>query len=73
MVAAESTRGPGDVGGPGDVDAGAPAATAKISCSGVWKVFGENAGRFLAEHDFSPSYETLTEAGLIGAVRKEIQ
>ncbi len=63
MAAGESTLGSGNVG------VVAPASPPKISCSGVWKVFGENAGRFLAEHNFSPSYEALTEAGLIGAVR----
>ncbi len=41
----------------------------KITCSGVWKVFGDGASRFLAGHGFAPSHEALAEAGLIGAVR----
>jgi glycine betaine/proline transport system ATP-binding protein len=43
--------------------------TAKISCRGVWKLFGDNAERFLATHSGMPSHEALLEAGLIGAVR----
>ncbi len=42
---------------------------AKISCEGVWKLFGNNAERVLAEHGGKPTFEQLTEAGLIGAVR----
>jgi len=41
---------------------------AKISCRGVWKLFGDNAGAFLAAHD-GPDHDALMEAGLIGAVR----
>jgi len=40
-----------------------------LICKGVWKVFGPNAARFLAQHDSKPSYEELADAGLIGAVR----
>lgn len=43
--------------------------TPAISCKGVWKVFGNNAERFLIEHSLKPSFEALTAAGLIGAVR----
>jgi glycine betaine/proline transport system ATP-binding protein len=49
-------------------DAGGKAPV-KLACSGVWKVFGHNAKRFLARHNFDASYETLERAGLIGAVR----
>ena len=51
---------------------------AKITCRGVWKLFGTGAERFLAAHDHAPSDAAhdhapsdaaLDEAGLIGAVR----
>ena len=42
---------------------------AKIACRGVWKLFGDNAERFLATHSDIPSHDALLEAGLIGAVR----
>ena len=42
---------------------------AKIACRGVWKLFGDNAERFLANHSDMPSHDALLEAGLIGAVR----
>ena len=42
---------------------------AKIACRGVWKLFGDNAERFLATHSDMPSHDALLEAGLIGAVR----
>ncbi len=42
---------------------------AKIACRGVWKLFGDNAERFLATHTTIPSQDALLEAGLIGAVR----
>lgn len=41
----------------------------KLSCHNVWKVFGNNASRFLARHGNDPSPEALDEAGLIAAVR----
>ncbi len=41
----------------------------KIVCRKVWKVFGDKATRFLKEHESIPSYDELTAAGLIGAVR----
>jgi glycine betaine/proline transport system ATP-binding protein len=44
--------------------------TPKIVCKNVWKVFGDNAARFLAQHKSPPSYEELSAAGLIGAVRE---
>ena len=42
---------------------------AKIACRGVWKLFGDNAERFLETQSAAPSHEALLEAGLIGAVR----
>jgi glycine betaine/proline transport system ATP-binding protein len=45
------------------------AKTAKLTCSGVWKVFGQGAEDFLARHDTAPNAAELTGAGLIGAVR----
>jgi len=42
---------------------------AKIACRGVWKLFGDNAERFLATHSEMPSHDALLDAGLIGAVR----
>jgi glycine betaine/proline transport system ATP-binding protein len=45
------------------------AKTAKLTCSGVWKVFGQGAEVFLARHDNAPNAADLTGAGLIGAVR----
>ena len=50
-------------------DITAQANTPKIVCRDVWKVFGDKAARFLAEHPSKPTYDELTEAGLIGAVR----
>ncbi len=41
----------------------------KISCRGVWKLFGEDAEKFLAEHGEAPSPEAVHAAGYIGAVR----
>ncbi len=43
--------------------------SAKIACRGVWKLFGNNAERFLATHTTVPSQDALLEAGLVGAVR----
>ncbi|MCP4628414.1 MAG: betaine/proline/choline family ABC transporter ATP-binding protein [bacterium] len=50
-------------------DAGPQANTPKIVCKDVWKVFGDKAARFLADHESKPNYDELTKAGLIGAVR----
>ena len=44
-------------------------ASVKVACKGVWKIFGTQAERFLAEHGNAPSPEALAEAELIGAVR----
>ncbi len=41
----------------------------KIACRGVWKLFGDNAERFLSSQSSVPSHDALLEAGLIGAVR----
>jgi glycine betaine/proline transport system ATP-binding protein len=46
----------------------APGNGAKISCRGVWKIFGDNAERFFAGHR-APSHDQLNHAGLIGAVQ----
>jgi len=40
----------------------------KLSCRGVWKIFGKGAEQLLAS-DRAPSAAALAEAGLIGAVR----
>ena len=50
-------------------DAAPQANTPKIVCKSVWKVFGDKAARFLADHESKPDYDELTEAGLIAAVR----
>ncbi len=41
----------------------------KISCRHVWQLFGPGVKRFLAKHDQKPTFEQITEAGIIGAVR----
>jgi len=41
----------------------------KLSCRGLWKVFGEDPAGFLARHDNRPSREAFSEAGYIGACR----
>ena len=45
------------------------ATAAKISCTGVWKIFGDRADEVLAAHGGSPDSQALHDAGLIGAVR----
>lgn len=40
----------------------------KLSCRGVWKVFGDQAERFMAKHP-NPSAAEMANAGLVGAVR----
>ena len=49
-----------------DTAAGHPV---KLSCRHVWKLFGENADRFLAGRAAPPNAEALAAAGLVGAVR----
>ena len=44
-------------------------SSVKVACKGVWKIFGPQAERFLAEHGHAPSAEALADAELIGAVR----
>jgi hypothetical protein len=44
-------------------------ARAKLTCAGVWKVFGKGAEAFLAQRDKPPGPAELIHAGLIGAVR----
>ncbi len=41
----------------------------KLTCRGVWKLFGPGADAFLATHAGVPDAQSLAEAGLIGAVR----
>ncbi len=53
--------------GPGGAVSRTPAA--KITCNGVWKLFGAGAERILAEYGGAPGERALAEAGLIGAVR----
>jgi glycine betaine/proline transport system ATP-binding protein len=50
-------------------DPSAPASSAKITCNGVWKLFGENAAEVYAQHAGKPDPEALQSAGVIGAVR----
>jgi glycine betaine/proline transport system ATP-binding protein len=45
------------------------AGTAKLTCAGVWKVFGKGAEAFLARHANTARSAALIQAGLIGAVR----
>ena len=42
---------------------------AKLVCKSVWKLFGAGAETFLGRHDGHPSFEDITGAGMIGAVR----
>ena len=53
------------------LEAASPAGAepAKLSCKGVWKLFGDAAERCLADHGGNPSGEQLAAAGVIGAVR----
>ena len=41
----------------------------KLVCRGLWKVFGDDAAEFVAQHGGQPTWEQLSAAGLIGAVR----
>jgi glycine betaine/proline transport system ATP-binding protein len=41
----------------------------KLLCKDVWKVFGDGARAFLAKHDGAPTFEDLSSAKLVGAVR----
>ena len=41
----------------------------KISCRNVWQLFGAGVKRFLKNHDYRPTFEQITEAGIIGGVR----
>ncbi len=41
----------------------------KLACQGAWKLFGPNAGEFLAAHSGAPTIAQIKEAGLIPAVR----
>jgi glycine betaine/proline transport system ATP-binding protein len=50
-------------------DASGPASAAKISCNGVWKLFGEKAADVYAAHGGKPDSKALQSAGIIGAVQ----
>jgi len=43
--------------------------SSKVSCRGVWKLFGDGADRFFAEHDGTSGARDIAEAGHICAVR----
>ncbi|MDH5557964.1 MAG: ATP-binding cassette domain-containing protein, partial [Alphaproteobacteria bacterium] len=40
----------------------------KLSCRGVWKLFGPDPKEFLARHNHAPNPGAIADAGLIGAV-----
>lgn len=42
----------------------------KLVCRNVWKVFGDGAGRVLGEYGGNPPDDALTQANLVGAVRR---
>ncbi len=46
-----------------------PSSVAKISCKGVWKLFGDRAAEVYAARDGQLDPETLQAAGVIGAVQ----
>ena len=41
----------------------------KLACRDVWKLFGDGAGRCLAQHGGAPDMAAIQAAGLVGAVR----
>ena len=51
------------------VRAGVSEPDPMLECAGVWKLFGDGAGRFLDERSDTVSLEELNAAGLIAAVR----
>ncbi|MEH6632207.1 MAG: glycine betaine/L-proline ABC transporter ATP-binding protein [Halopseudomonas aestusnigri] len=44
-------------------------SSVKLSCRGVWKIFGSNAEEFLQKHHNKPSSHDLKTANLVGGVR----
>ncbi len=55
---------------PGSAEPGTAApAGVKLTCRGLWKVFGDGARRFLERHGGRPTGAQLAAAGMIGAVR----
>ncbi|NQU58305.1 MAG: glycine betaine/L-proline ABC transporter ATP-binding protein [Rhodospirillales bacterium] len=46
-----------------------PTKSIKLSCRGVWKLFGEDPQQFLAEKNNAPEESDLAHAGMIAAVR----
>ena len=51
------------------VRAGVTGPDPMLECAGVWKLFGDGAGRFLEGRSGAASLEELDDAGLIPAVR----
>jgi glycine betaine/proline transport system ATP-binding protein len=43
-------------------------SSVKLSCRGIWKLFGPDPASFLASHSHSPDNAAIAGAGLIGAV-----
>src|SRR3990170_7541950 len=41
----------------------------KLACRGVWKIFGRDPERLLADGSGAPSAADLSEAGVVGAGR----
>ncbi|MFD2207168.1 quaternary amine ABC transporter ATP-binding protein [Kiloniella antarctica] len=44
-------------------------SSVKLSCKGVWKIFGPDAENFLQKHNNKPSSHDLKTANLVGGVR----
>lgn len=45
------------------------AAPVKLSCRHIWKLFGNDAEKFLSKSKQSPTFDEINQAGLIAAVR----
>ena len=54
---------------PEPVSTAASGRPAKLTCRGLWKLFGQDAERFLARTGGRPTAQQIADAGLIGAVR----
>ncbi|KLN61120.1 ABC transporter ATP-binding protein [Kiloniella spongiae] len=44
-------------------------SSVKLSCRGVWKIFGPDAKNFLVKHNHKPNSRDLKAANLVGGVR----
>ncbi len=44
-------------------------SSVKLSCRGVWKIFGPNAENFLQKHNNKPSSHDLKSSNMVGGVR----